>query len=216
MTSFLRQGHAFHLFAYQRPEGVPDGVELFDATEILPSSSIFLYREEKSLAGFANYFRYKLLLDRGGWWVDADTVCLKPFDFPQAHVFSSESDKGAAVPNAGMIKAPAGSALMQYAWDFCRSRNGSELKWGETGSVLIREILAKFSAWDSLQSPDVFCPIPYKEWRGLLAPDFGWSPHESTRSVHLWNEFWRRNGVGKDQRFHPDCLYERLRRDNEV
>lgn len=37
-------------------------------------------------------FRYKLILERGGWWVDLDTVCLRPFDLDLEHVFASEPD----------------------------------------------------------------------------------------------------------------------------
>ena len=216
VTSFLRHGHAFHLYVYEKPAFVPDGVELFDATEILPESSVFLYKEEKSLAGFANYFRYKLLLEKGGWWVDTDTVCLRPFDFSREHVFSSESVKGVAVPNNTMMKAPAGSPLMQYAWDFCRSTNAAEMKWGECGSALVIKILQEFSAWDDLQPPEVFCPIPYTDWKAFLTPGFSWNPGENTRSVHLWNELWRRSGTSKDRRFHPGSLYERLRSENGV
>jgi len=28
----------------------------------------------------------------------------------------------------------------------------------------------------------------------------------------LWNEMWRRAEVNKNQKFHPDCLYEKLKK----
>ncbi len=79
ITSFLRNGHPFHLYVYGKPDGVPEGTVVLDANEILPSSRIFKYAAHNTYAGFANFFRYKLLSEKGGWWVDADTVCLKPF-----------------------------------------------------------------------------------------------------------------------------------------
>src|SRR4051794_17882417 len=67
IRSFLANGHPFHLYVYSDVRGIPDGADVRDAREILPESMIFQYSEYKTVAGFANYFRYKLLLDRGGW-----------------------------------------------------------------------------------------------------------------------------------------------------
>src|SRR4029077_9309329 len=89
ITSFLQNGHPFHLYVYQPIEGVPDGTVVLDANQILPSSRVFKYKDHDTYAGFSNFFRYKLLCEKGGWWVDADTVCLQPFEFPEPLVFSS-------------------------------------------------------------------------------------------------------------------------------
>ena len=97
VSSFLLNGHEYHLYVYDEPKNIPVGTVIKDANEILPSSRIFQYKHYPSYAGFANFFRYKLLLDRRGWWADTDTICLKPFDFPEEHVFSSEISKGLEV-----------------------------------------------------------------------------------------------------------------------
>ena len=81
------------------------------------------YRDHDSYAGFSNYFRYTLLLERGGWWVDTDLICLRPFDFDDEYVFSSQlappGDGGGEQVNVGAIKAPAGSPVIQYALRRC-------------------------------------------------------------------------------------------------
>ncbi len=83
-------------------------------TKSSPSSRIFKYTGYDTYAGFSNFFRYKLLLDRGGWWVDADTICLRPFDFREPFVFASvmipAGSDGGCVPAVapGIIKAPRG------------------------------------------------------------------------------------------------------------
>src|SRR4051812_6131780 len=74
IASFLHHGHDYHLFTYGPVEGIPPGTVVQDACEILTESRIFQYRDHASYAGFANFFRYKLLLERGGWWVDTDAV----------------------------------------------------------------------------------------------------------------------------------------------
>src|SRR5437016_4032991 len=81
IISFLRNGHEYHLYTYNDLPNVPDRVVVKDANRILPASAIFKYKERPSYAGFANYFRYRLLLEHGGWWADLDVVCLRPFDF---------------------------------------------------------------------------------------------------------------------------------------
>ncbi len=121
IASFLANGHAYHLYVYDEVKRIPEGTVVRDADEILPSSSIFQYSQTKSYAGFANFFRYKLLLEKGGWWVDSDIVCLKPFSFRAKYVFASETNgEGRQVATSGVIKAPASSEAMTHAWQTAR------------------------------------------------------------------------------------------------
>jgi hypothetical protein len=212
IASYLAHGHDFDLYAYGPIRDVPPGARLLDAAEVLPVDRVFLYRDRPSYAGFANYFRYKLLLERGGWWVDLDTVCLRPFDFEGDHVFSSERTRdGRSVPNATFLKAPAGSPVMGSLWDACRSKDPAAIIWGETGSKLLAETLPRLATGSCLQDPDVFCPIDFFEWRRALDPGDPRAFPESTRAVHLWHEMWRKEGSDKDAEYPPDCLYERLK-----
>jgi len=133
IASFLKNGHPYILYTYGPVEGLPKGAELKDANEILPSSAIFTYTEHATCSGFSNFFRYKLLLERGGWWADTDMICLKPFSFAVDFVFSSERGGGGPIVNVGAIKVPAGSTVMQYAWDACQRIDRTQLKWSQCG-----------------------------------------------------------------------------------
>jgi mannosyltransferase OCH1-like enzyme len=109
IASFLRNGHEYHLYVYGEVKNIPVGKKVKDGDEeILPVSMIFQYRREKSYSAFSNFFRYRLLLERGGWWVDTDTICLKPFRFEEEYVFSSEKLDGADFINSGVIRVPRG------------------------------------------------------------------------------------------------------------
>src|SRR5277367_3549628 len=108
IASFLTSGHEYHLYVYEEVENAPDGTVLEAANEILPESRIFQYSKYPSYAGFSNFFRYKLLLEKGGWWVDTDVVCLQPFAFDETYVFASEQVNGREVPATAVIKAPPG------------------------------------------------------------------------------------------------------------
>ncbi len=212
IASFLSHGHEFHLYAYDKLRNVPAGTVIKDGDEILPSRSIFQYQQYPTYAGFANFFRYKLLLERGGWWVDMDVICLKPFDFPEEYVLASEIDKGREVVTSGILKAPAGSAAMAYAWEVCRSKEPERLVWGETGPKLMGEAVRKFSLGQYTMPHEVFCPLGYWEWHKALEPGTETVLERGGYAVHLWNEKWRAGGQDKNAEYPEDCLYETLKR----
>ena len=212
IASFLNNGHEYHLYVYDELKNIPVGTVVKDANEILPSSRVFQYKQYPSYAGFSNFFRYKLLLERGGWWADTDTICLKEFDFKENYVFSSEVHKGLEVINSGIVKAPAGSEVMAYAWGVCQTKDPERLVWGETGPRLMAEAVRKYSLESYTKPHNVFCPIGYSEWQTVLAPDVEAATHNNSYAIHLWNEKWRSAGQDKNAEYHPDCLYERLKR----
>jgi mannosyltransferase OCH1-like enzyme len=212
VSSFLLNGHEYHLYVYDEMGNVPEGAVVKDAAEILPRSSIFQYKHQASYAGFANFFRYKLLLERGGWWADTDVICLRPFDFAGRHVFATETCRGEEFITSGIIKAPAGSPVMAYAWEVCQRKNPSELVWGETGPRLMTEAVGRFSLAHRKEPPGVFCPLEYSEWHKMLEPDFEGFGRD-TYAVHLWNEMWRAAAQDKNATYAADCLYERLKRE---
>src|ERR1044072_5126389 len=165
IASFLQNGHEYHLYVYDAVKNVPARAVIRNANEILPASRIFQYKHQASYAGCENIFRYKLLLERGGWWVDTDTICLKPFDFADEYVFSSEFAMGQEFINSGICKAPAGSEAMAYAWGVCEQKDPEHLVWGETGPRLMAAAVAKFSLEAYKQPPEVFCPLGYGDWQ---------------------------------------------------
>lgn len=212
IASFLAHGHEYHLYVYEDVQLLPEGTRIKDGNDILPSSMIFQYRDFKSYAGFSNFFRYKLLMECGGWWVDTDMVCLQPFAFADDYVFASELNEGSEVTSSGAIKAPAASAVMTYAWQTCQSKDVKNLVWGETGPRLIGEAVRRFSLDQFRQPARAFCPLSYCDWNKVLQPGEIQSFGDDTYALHLWNEMWRRAALDKNQEFHPACLYEKLKR----
>ena len=211
VSSFLRNGHEFHLYVYDDVGNIPAGTIIKDGSQILPAERIFKYKDFPSYAGFSNFFRYKLLLERGGWWVDMDLVCVKPFDFADEYVFSSEISHGEEVINCGAIKAPAGSALMDYAWGVCQSKKPEELIWGETGPRLLGEAVRRHALERFKKSHQVFCPIGYSDWQTLTTPGESRTSDE-TYAIHLWNEMWRHWEQDKNAPYPAGSLYEQLKK----
>ncbi len=219
IKSYLYHGHEFHLYTYQETEGIPEGTVVLDGNEIVDKSRIFTYEGggfgHKSYAGFADVFRYRLLFKKGNWWVDSDSICLKPFDFPTDYVFSTEDpphgrDRLFNI-NCGNLKAPAGSEI--YKWLVEQSENVNiRMVWGTIGPALMKQAVARFGFQQYVKPPETFCPVPYDYYcRSMLDPSRRWNFTEASYAVHLWNEAWRAQNIDKDKVYHAGCLYETLK-----
>jgi mannosyltransferase OCH1-like enzyme len=207
IKSFIDNGHEYHLYTYDDLPDVPARTVIKDGNEILPASAIFKYRDRPSYSAFSNFFRYKLLLERGGWWVDSDIVCLRPFDFAEDYVFSSEMTPDGEVPNVGALKVPKGTEAMAYAWSVCQAKNQNELVWGEVGPRLIGEVVRRYQMEKYVKPYDVFCSIA---WSHLLVPYVIGVP-EDAYAIHLWNAQWTFGELDKNASYDPGCIYEQLK-----
>lgn len=215
IKSFLDNGHPFHLYAYNEITGLPDGVVVKDANEILPEMSVFKYKDRDTYSGFANMFRYKLLLEKGSFWVDMDIVCIEAFEFDTEYVFASVRNH-ASLPEITnfIIKAPANSPIMESCYQSALCLAPENTYWGMTGPKLIAKKVIEFGLESFITEPDVFAPVIWQNFRFLISSDWPGLEKEQIRkvkAVHLWNEMWRLNGVGKNTTFNPDCVYEQLK-----
>ena len=77
LKSFVRIGHRTVLHVYDDPTDAPAGVELADASKILPRERVVVHRNG-SYALFADIFRYKLLASGAEIYVDCDMYCVRP------------------------------------------------------------------------------------------------------------------------------------------
>ena len=225
INSFLRNGQPYHLYVYGDVKGVPDGTTLRDARTIIPESEIFLYREHRSYAGFSNMFRYKLLLDKGGYWVDTDVVCLRPFAFKEDFVLAREHTRRLVsrafrrfeYATCWMMKANAGSDVMAFCYDVASKRDRETLTWGETGPRLVHKAAHAFGKQDCILPWEAFFPIRATQWRQFIEPSAmvrrKWEGASRTAfGIHLYNEMWRRNGADKDADYPAESIYEVLKR----
>jgi hypothetical protein len=225
-SSFLKNGHSFHLYTYDEVKNVPAGVVLKDASELIGHDKIFKYKKRDTYSGFANMFRYKLLLEKGDFWVDTDVVCLRPFDSCSDYIFAKSrrtEASGGPYGNFDMencvIKTPPGSSVMEYCYEESMRRDPKKLVFCETGPDLLEIAVKKFKLDKYLVRAETFCPINWPEWHKFLSdsPLVTWIEMMKmilyqTKGVHLWNEMWRLNGVKKDALFPESCIFERLKK----
>jgi hypothetical protein len=211
LASFVAHGHQYHLYTYGHVGSVPEGVIIRDASEILPESAVFRDRDHRGYATFADGFRYRLLAVRGGWWVDTDVVCLRPFDHEDEFVFASEhtqSTNPVAIPNNAVMKAPAGAAFLQYCAGVCDASDPNVLEWAALGPGLMRDAIPRFHLERFIQPPEVFCPVPWFRFQELTRIGANLGIDGGCYTVHLWNAVWGRCDLDRSAAFHPSSAYE--------
>jgi len=234
MASFIAQGHPLHLYVYETPAAVPCGVHLMQAEEILPRAQLFRHRRTGSLGPFSDWFRYRLLKERGGIWADADVVCLAPLAYPQAEIFAWQD---ANYINNAVLGLPAGHELASWMAASCEDPNRilpydsfgmrlrkwrrrfldenrrERVRWGEYGPKGLTQAARHLGYLDQAQPNTHFYPVHCEDWHALFESRPGaalpWTPE--SRAVHLWQEMMQRvPGFNKDARFPADSPFEEL------
>jgi hypothetical protein len=199
-------GYPFVLYSYGEVRGVPPGVELKDANEILPESDIFYYEDNgRSPACFANLFRYDMLYRYGGWWFDLDLACLKPLNFDRDYVMGWQCED--AVNNA-IMKVPPGAPLMERLSAEARKVKGNEAV-GITGPGLLTRVIREMDMWDCVEPKVSFYPIKWNHTRDHFTA--GGTPPAESYTVHFWRSVLQRTGFAFGRCWPRDSIYETLR-----
>lgn len=231
VSSFLANGHEFHLYSYSPIIGVPTGAIIKDANDIIKKSQIFTCNGSYAL--FADWFRWKLINRMGGYWVDMDVICLKPFDFTDDIVYGMQ-DKWS--PAIGVLKFPVGHELTSFMLHRCEEFYGfrepiqikiknmlrrmvwgnrkDDLAWGHAGGPTgFRIALEKYGLLGIGKSVSIFYPVHYDNWQDIFTS----VQHDNIAdltcsfSVHFWNEMVRCSKLDKNGCFAENSLIELLK-----
>lgn len=148
LHSFTSNGHVVHLWVYETIfNTLPSEVVLKDANLIIPAKEIFVRKHLDPVAGvgkgslgapFSDLFRYKLLYEIGGWWVDMDVTCLKPLDVTEPYFFRDHLFLDVI---GNVIKCPKGSELMHRTYEVVKSTCDEDtLDWLLPNKILVNNI----------------------------------------------------------------------------
>jgi hypothetical protein len=200
LQSFVDNGHVFHLWTYGPIDNeLPEGVVLEDANQILPEERIFRYKNfnkyghgKGSVSGFSDIFRYKLLYDKGGWWIDMDVTCIKPLNVTTPYFFRKHHDL-ALVGN--VMKCPPKSALMLA----CYQQASAEVDENNTDWHKPIEILNRHVFVNNLQQyiyGNVSNLDMWHEIAGLITGNQ--QVPANYYFIHWMNEEWRSRDIDKN------------------
>ena len=199
LKSFVDFGHRFDLYSFDPHIAVPAQVRVRDAAELASGAEFFVYERgfgKGSPAGFANLFRYILLAERGGWWVDTDVVCLSDAipDYPQ---FVARQVDG-LINNAVMRFERRHPVMLRCL--ALAAEKGRSVRSGETGPRLLTQVMRELGETQSIFDPSVCYPVDHFHALDVLRPSRlarVTARSEGSQFLHLWNQMLNNAGVRK-------------------
>lgn len=228
INSFMNKGHDYHLYTFGKVENIPEGVENKNARSIITDKS-FNYSNPKQRANLSDIFRYKLLREKGGIWVDTDIVCVRPFVFEEERIFASERVQrqnrlGFDVPEKPtncVMKFQKGSNVMEYCYEETKNKNPKNVEWTELGPKMVKKAVQKFNLKSSVFPFWKFCPISPWKWKDFITKSTETKIKEKVKravlrpySYHLWNSQWSRCNVDKDIKYSTKTIYGKMQDKN--
>jgi hypothetical protein len=214
LKSFARHGHKVNLYVYEPPIDTPDGIDLADASRVMKKTEIVKHKRTGSLSFAADLFRYRLLSQGLGIYVDCDVFCLKPLTAREYHIGWQDD---VLICNA-VLAAPADSDLVKFLaaasadpafippwakpWKqkvlHVRKMVGvpktvASMRWGTMGPWLLTHAVKKLHLETEAQPIDVFYPLAPKHRPLLLRPGLRIADlaTPNTELIHLWNSGFR-------------------------
>jgi hypothetical protein len=218
INSFLNKGISFHLYTYGTLLNAPSGTIIKDANDIIDSSEIFKDKMN-SYATYSDWFRIALLHKIGGWWVDCDVFCIKPFNINAPYIFATEravigGEKRIQICNA-VIKMPAkslfGEKVLVSIKKKLKSNEHELINWTEIGAQLLYKNIDEENLYDYVLQPEVFCPndyLNYLQLSNLAELSF----NKTTYGVHLWNKMWEWSDIDPLESATDDSFFGKAKR----
>ena len=157
MRSFVEHGHCLRVFTYA-DLAVPDTVVLADANDVLAIDGDL--EDYQAIGAFSDVFRYKLLYQYGGWWMDTDVYCLTP-TLPARPYAWAEQEAG--IVNGAILKFPKGDPLCGRLLELALVRKGNSQEWGTIGPMLMSEVVGGCERLDRAGSAETFYPLHWLE-----------------------------------------------------
>lgn len=225
LKSWSGHGHPVHLYSYQDLSGLPIGVEVMDARDIVPEDEFFVYdgptpktatKTAFEMMPFADLFRFRLLRMNGGLWLDLDIILIKPIPaelFDLEFFCSSERTLQAGAykstalykPNIGAIycREPESDLMIELTND----RRPPKDAW--QGMKRFQRWLCRLDMTKGVIPPSVFCDMNWWDVKSIrvtvsdteiLPPKWGCAGTPirwpaEAVGVHLWRGLLRKEGL---------------------
>ena len=237
LHSMVAVGQPITLWAYEKPESIPDGVVFRDAAEILSRSTFIAYSGGRGARLFADIFRIELLRKNMGLWLDADCLMLKPILSGTPYMFGWEDDRRI---NNAVLHMPADSELTARLWEFVNTRpvvppwwplpkqwwqravhplglarKPESIAFGSFGPKIVTHLVISLGLQEYAQPRSRFYPILYNETRLYFQPGGAESRiGTDTYCCHLWlsNIQDRVNALGADAFYSNTFLGQQFKR----
>lgn len=215
LSSFVRNGHQTILYTYEHVKGIPDGIEVRDAREIMPERAIIYHKMTGSPAFQSDIFRLLLLSQTDYLWIDTDALCVKPFEKPDNGYFFGWGTEKTPMLFTGVLGLPHDSEILREMMNLTTDEypippwlpkaqqdrlskrkaagNGlhvSEMKWGIWGPDALDYFAKKTGECEHAFAGHVLYPLPFRRANWLYWPNYLEQVHDyikpDTLSVHFY------------------------------
>ncbi len=235
IISFLKNGHDYDLYSYENNiNGLPQNVNLVDANLIIPYADFLEMKQKLTLANISDIFRYKMLYENGGWWVDTDIVCLNNFNKIESSIMISTSweYQWGECANNCVLRFDKKNIIAKILYERSVEIAKSIQNYCDTGPFLVQSIVNEFELQDKLIPYFYFNPISWRHVpysiaynnrslknyiKELLRPYFkfhtlkGMTYKSNSYAIHLWNNVWSENNLDKNETYAKSSIYEILK-----
>jgi hypothetical protein len=209
-ASMRAAGHPVQVWSYS-PEKLaflrPYGVELRPADDVVPKGLFQRIVAGAEIRYFSDVFRYAVLYEHGGLWMDTDVVLLRPFAFHGDHFLNLQWRSGgqAHFICGNVMYAKPFSRHMRHLYEAAIERffASNEKTFGGIGPKLLSDYIASDAGAElreRLFSPVFFNPIDWTEldcFNQPLGELADYLNDERVFGIHLWNA--KTNAVARDE-----------------
>jgi hypothetical protein len=239
LLSFMEKGHRTVLYVYDDVKSVPDGVEIRDAREIMPSEDIIYHANTGSPAFHSDVFRLRMLDQTEFLWIDTDAYCLKPFEIPEDGYFFGWGSDRRKILCTGVLGLPKSSESLRSLLDLTKDeypvppwetqRRQDELfrlkeagegvhmslmSWGICGPEALNYFAKETGEVKYAFDAPVLYPVPFAGTRSFHRPHLKKlvlaSIKEETLSVHFYGRRFRNIFAMSKGLPHPGCYADDL------
>lgn len=198
-TSMRAAGHPVRVWSYA-PEKleflIPHGIEIRNADDVMPRALFERIVAGSEIRYFSDVFRYAVLYEHGGLWMDCDVVMLRPFPFRGDHFFNLQwrgAHKGHFICGNVMHAQPYSRHLRAlYEISIARFHDAGGKEFGDIGPKLLSDYIAS-DAGAELQewvfSPMFFNTIDWNEidrFEKPIAELADYLNDDRVVGIHLW------------------------------
>lgn len=220
LQSFLDHGHEVVLYTQGKVEGVPKGVRIAEADDVLPSDKIIRHINTGSPALYSDVFRLHMLQQTDYIWADTDAFCCRPWEIKRGRHFHGWISDNVEQVNGGVLRLPKTSKTLKAMLEFTSDEypippwlsdekkaelqalkdkgegvHVSLLPWGVWGPDALTWFLKDTGEIVHSQEKHVIYPVPFANTRFLLIPkranEVREMIKEDTLSIHFWGRRFR-------------------------
>jgi len=163
IISWIRLG--YRVILYTNLKKLSKNLKNYSYYIILKNAYDILPYNNEPILPYADLFRYKVLYQEGGIWLDSDLILLKRLPnqdiiISSEHTFQSGAfkSKSTKTPNIGCLKFFKENSLIKKVIDIIEQKMKNPAQWKENMNVFKKEIVkSNFKT----ENPSMFCPLPW-------------------------------------------------------